>query len=257
LQTTNTCELNNKLAKEFLFDNSGDIIYSATPVNPEHKGFYIWYKDSVAADIDTSIISDEHELLYQSVKLTEYKSKLKMYVSVYSACLTVVILFLLSTPFLPDALASFRAGESPVIINNGINTITPTDQLSETEPEYDTYKGITWGSFGYTDIKNNVIYVLLPNGKYSIQESSWKTEEKAVTRVMKINSLDISYSDGTKVTAAIEKVDLFTKGVWYRTRVGEFATIKEAIETAVTIRAEEKSKNFSVFYVFPRSNFKV
>ncbi len=217
MQTTNTCELNNKLAKEFLFDNSGDIIYSAKTNNPEHKGFYIWYKDSVAADIDTSIISDEHELLYQSVKLTEYKSKLKMYVSVYSACLTVVILFLLSTPFLPDALASFRGYKTPVPIKDEINSITQADETADALQNFETAESITYSTLGYTDINNNVIYVLLPNGKYSIQESSWNTEEKAVTRIMKINSLDISYPDGTKVTAAIEKVDLFTKGVWFRT----------------------------------------
>ncbi len=232
-------------------------MYPTKPINTANEGYYIWYKDSIAADIDTSIISDEHELLYQSVKLTEYRSKLKMYVSVYTACLTVVILFLLSTPFLPGALASIRNDESPIIINDGINAVTSTDQLPETQQNFETVESITWGSFGFTDIKNNVLYVLMPNGKYSIQESSWNIEEKAVNRIKKINSLEIKSPDGKKVKAMIEKVDLPAKGVWYRTRVGEFATIKEAIETAVTIRAEEKVKSFSALFVFPRSTFKV
>lgn len=244
MQTSEIHEIHNiniPVSKTCPFGDSKVVLDPDLPVYRAAKGTYIWYKDSIPDDENSRVLSDEYDVLYQSVKVTEYKSKLKMYVSVYSACLTVVILFLLSTPFLPEALASIRGYKSPVLINDGIRTVTPTEQLSDIEQNFETAVAITYGSLGYTDMNNNVIYVLLPNGNYSIQESSWNTEEKAENRINKINQLDISYPDGTKVTAAIEKVDLFSKGVWYRTRVGEFATIKEAIETAVEFRALENS----------------
>ena len=231
--------LSTKSSNEFQFDNSGGLMQCALPEYPSNKSYYIWYKDSIPEDIDTSIISEEHELLYQSVKLNEYKSKLNMYVSVYTVCLTVVILMLLFSPFFPAAFASFGKDTSPVITGNGKNPELHSDGISGAGMNSETSESITWSSLGFTDIKNNVIYVILPNGKYSIQESSWNTKEKAEYRINKINLLDIAYSDGNKVKAEIRKVDLHAGGLWYRTMIGEFATIKEAIETAVEIRAME------------------
>lgn len=240
----------------------GELIDNAHPVYPAGKGYYIWYRDSVPDEIDTNIISEEYELLYQCVNLVEYKSRLNMYVSVYSACLTVIILILLSSPFLPDALATFTANRSEVTaVNNSISTAElNTAELNTSEvkkPAGETPEGITKNSIGFTDLKNNVMYVMLPNGKYSIQESSWNNEEKASSRVKRLNSLGIKYTNGKIVKAVIEKADIPTKGVWYRTRVGEFVTINEAIETAAKIRTEERTKSFSGLYVFPMSNFKV
>lgn len=230
----------------------GEFIDNAHPVYPAGKGFYIWYKDSVPDEIDTSIISDEYELLYQSVNLTEYKSKLNMYVSVYSACLTIVILILISSPFLPDALATFQANKSAIIVPSA-----PTNPVSETKRSTETVEGMLRNSIGFTDLKNNVMYVVLENGKYSIQESSWNSEEKANSRVSRLNSLGVKNPAGKVLKAVIEKADLSDKGVWFRTRLGEFSTIKEAIETAAQIRAEERSKKLSDLYVFSGSNLKV
>ncbi len=85
---------------------------------------------------------------------------------------------------------------------------------------------------------------------YSIQESSWDVEEKAVNRIIWFNSLDIIHPDGTKVEAGIEKVDLSAKGDWNRIRIGEFASLKDASIFADRIRTEEKLRNFSVLLVF-------
>ena len=235
----------------------GELIDNAHPVYPAGKGYYIWYRDSVPDEIDTNIISEEYELLYQCVNLVEYKSRLNMYVSVYSACLTVLILILLTSPFLPDALATFTANRSELTaVNNNISTAEP-NTVEVKKPAGETPEGMTKNSIGFTDLKNNVMYVMLPNGKYSIQESSWNNEVKASGRVKRLNSFGLKYTNGKLVKAVIEKADIPTKGVWYRTRVGEFATINGAIEIAVKIRTEERTKNFSGLYVFPMSNFKV
>ncbi|MEO8514196.1 MAG: SPOR domain-containing protein [Ignavibacteria bacterium] len=235
----------------------GELIDNAHPVYPAGKGFYIWYKDSVPDEIDTSIISDEYELLYQSVNLTAYKSKLNMYVSVYSACLTIVMLILISSPFLPDALATFQANKSAGINKNVVNNVTEINPVTETKRSVETVEGMPRNSIGFTDLKNNVMYVVLENGKYSIQESSWNNEEKANSRISRLNSLGVRNPAGKVLKAVIEKADLSDKGVWFRTRLGEFSTIKEAIETAAQIRAEERSKKFADLYIFPGSNLKV
>ncbi len=255
-------ELAERISAEFHEElHHGDVIDNAHPIYPAGKSYYIWYKDSIPDEIDTSIISEEYELLYQSVNLTEYKSKLNLYVSVYSACLTILILMLVTSPFLPDALATFQANRSEVHINSEmgpqVNTAEILTPKSETKPNTETVEGMTKNSIGFTDLKNSVMYVMLPNGKYTIQESSWNNEEKANTRVKKLNRLGLKYANGKVVKALVEKAEIPQKGVWYRMRVGEFATIKEAMETAAKIRTEENSKNFSGLYVFPMSNFKV
>ncbi len=249
MQTNEIHEISNLYFEKFPFKDSKIILDPDFPIYPAEKGTYIWYKDSVPTDFDSRILSDEYDVLYQSVKLTEYKSKLKMYVSVYSVCLIVVV-GMLFFAFLPDAYASVQANRSSAASIGDLEKITTPDHLPENAPDAEMMEGLNENSLGYADLKNDVIYVILPNGMYSIQESSWDVEEKAVNRIIWFNSLDIIHPDGTKVEAGIEKVDLSAKGDWNRIRIGEFASLKDASIFADRIRTEEKLRNFSVLLVF-------
>lgn len=231
------------------FGKSEVVLDPDMPIYRANRGTYIWYKDSIPEDSDSRILSDEYDVLYQSVKRTEYKSQLKMYVSVYSACLTVIIFMMISFPFLPDVYASMQADESSAMLKEGIDPVSLINHPPEAKPYIEVVEGLSVNNLGFTDLKNNVIYVNMPNGMYTIQESSWNVEEKAVNRIMRINSLAITYSDGSKVETMIEKVDLPIKGIWYRMRIGEFASIKDAIVVAEQIRAEENNKNISELFI--------
>jgi hypothetical protein len=262
-----------------------DIIHKPTPVYPTERSYYIWYKESVPSVIDTGIISDEYELLYQSVKLNEYKSSLNMYVVSYSVCLAVIVCLLLLLPFLSKPLNNLRDGGTTISQNQNLKmplgdnpyfnmnpfTDANTQQkpvtvekppvaenpVTQVTPNTETIDGMSRNSIGFMDSKNSVIYVPLPNGKYSIQESSWNNEQKALNRISTLNKLGIKNTNGVTVKAMFEKTDLVDKGVWYRTRVGEFNTIKEAKQTAEHIRSEEKLKNIASLYIFPGSSLKV
>ncbi len=78
-------------------------------------------------------------------------------------------------------------------------------------------------SNGWADNKYNVLYFQLENGRFTIQESSWDSYEKAGKRKTELESLGISGLKGS-----IEESDLGTKGKWYRVRIGEFTTLDEA-----------------------------
>lgn len=219
------------------------------PIFRASRGTYIWYKDSIPENNDIRILSDEYDVLYQSVKRTEYKSQLKMYVSVYSACLTVIIFMMISFPFLPDAYASMLAHKSTAILKEAIVPNALLNHPPEAKQQYEVVEGLSVNNLGLADIKNNVIYVNMPNEMYSIQESSWNVEEKAVNRIMRLNSLGITNSEGNKVAVWIEKVEIPEKGTWYRIKFGEFASLNDAIVAAAQIRAEEKNKNISELFI--------
>lgn len=112
--------------------------------------------------------------------------------------------------------------------------VPPTQQSQTTEP---TIEGLVKNSMGWTDEKLKVIYIKLENGKYTIQESAWDSDAKAQKRVNSINGLKISGLNGTYV-----KADLGDKGIWYRTRFGEFTSIEEAREKAKELRSKEGLK---------------
>lgn len=78
-------------------------------------------------------------------------------------------------------------------------------------------------SGGWADDKYNVLYIKLDNGKYTIQESSWDSNEKAGKRKAEIEKLGIAGLSGTVV-----ETDLGDKGKWYRVRFGEFSTLADA-----------------------------
>lgn len=79
-------------------------------------GYYIWFKDSAAADVDASHITSEHELLYQGKHYPRRKSKLSLYVTAYSICLVIVITMLIMSPFL----------SAPLHMNNMLHAESPT-----------------------------------------------------------------------------------------------------------------------------------
>jgi nucleoid DNA-binding protein len=101
-------------------------------------------------------------------------------------------------------------------------------QQQQTQPKVETnLEGVTKNSVGWVDAKNKVIYVLLENGKYAIQESSWNSEGKANARINMVESLGIKDLKGSAV-----KSDLGAKGTWFRVRFGEFSTLDEARKKA-------------------------
>lgn len=101
-----------------------------------------------------------------------------------------------------------------------------TQQLKQNEPpvtQTTEPADLRKTSNGWADDKYNVLYVKLDNGKYTIQESSWDSYEKAAKRKTEIDLLGIAGLSGT-----IAETDLGDKGKWYRVRFGEFSTLEEA-----------------------------
>jgi len=96
--------------------------------------------------------------------------------------------------------------------------------------------GVTKSSMGWMDDYNRVIYVQLDNGKFTIQESAWDSDAKANKRISAVAAL----IPGLK--GNVIKVDLGSKGTWYRARFGEFATIEEAKSKAEELRNKEKNR---------------
>lgn len=218
-----------------------DILYGATPVFPTGHGFYIWYKESMPSDVDTSVISDEYELLYQSVKITEYKSRLNLYVTAYSICLAAIIFLMLMSPFLTEPVSFLSNRE----IISGANNSELYQKAENKLSDEIVLGGITKNSVGFTDLIHNVVYVQLPNGGFAIQESSWSSEENAKERVKMLNTLGIKDANEEKITAQLLKVDLGEKGIRYRAMFGEFASIEQAQQIAEEIKSTGKPKNLS------------
>jgi nucleoid DNA-binding protein len=116
-------------------------------------------------------------------------------------------------------------------------TQTTPQQQTETQKTEPTIAGLSKNSLGWTDEKYKVIYIRLENGKYTIQESAWDSDQKANKRVSSVEAYKI---EGLK--GSILKVDLGDKGTWFRTRFGEFSTIEEARQKAEELRNKERLK---------------
>ena len=97
---------------------------------------------------------------------------------------------------------------------------------------------------GWLDDYNKVIYVQLDNGKFTIQESAWDSDAKANKRISAVGGL----VPGLK--GSVLKVDLGSKGTWYRARFGEFSTIEEAKQKAEELRNKEKSRLHAMLLTF-------
>lgn len=114
----------------------------------------------------------------------------------------------------------------------------PTQQNS---PKLD---GVVKNGMGWMDEKYRVIYVQLENGKYTIQESAWDSDAKANKRLGIVGGI----VPGLK--GSVVKVDLGSKGVWYRARLGEFATLEEAKSKAEELRNKEDRKLQALLLTF-------
>ncbi len=104
--------------------------------------------------------------------------------------------------------------------------------------------GITKSSMGWMDDNNRVIYVQLDNGKFTIQESAWDSDAKANKRISAVGAL----IPGLK--GSVLKVDLGSKGTWYRARFGEFSTLEEAKQKAEELRSKEKNRLQALLLTF-------
>jgi nucleoid DNA-binding protein len=101
-----------------------------------------------------------------------------------------------------------------------------------TEPKIE---GVTRNALGWVDDKYKVMYIKLDNGKFTIQESSFDSDSKALKRISDVEVYKIEGLKGTSV-----KSDLGSKGTWYRVRFGEFQTIEEARAKAQELRNKVK-----------------
>ncbi len=104
--------------------------------------------------------------------------------------------------------------------------------------------GVTKNAMGWMDDKYRVIYVQLDNGKFTIQESAWDSDAKANKRLSVVGGI----VPGLK--GNVVKVDLGTKGTWYRARFGEFATLEEAKAKAEELRNKENMKLQALLLTF-------
>lgn len=132
--------------------------------------------------------------------------------------------------------------QAPVTQNNQQQQNNqPQSSSQNNTPKID---GVTKNAMGWMDDKNRVIYVQLENGKFTIQESAWDSDAKANKRL----SVVAGVVPGLKGT--VVKADLGSKGVWYRTRLGEFATIEEARKKAEELRTKENMKLQALLLTF-------
>jgi nucleoid DNA-binding protein len=104
--------------------------------------------------------------------------------------------------------------------------------------------GVTKSTMGWMDDNNKVIYVQLENGKFTIQESAWDSDAKANKRISAVGAL----IPGLK--GSVLKVDLGSKGTWFRARFGEFSTIEEAKQKAEELRTKEKNRLQALLLTF-------
>lgn len=210
------------------------------PVYPNGDSYYIWYKESIPDETDANIISEEYELLYRSVKLAEYKSKLNLYVSAYTVCLAAVTILLLLSPIL---MAPFSGRYTQVAQASENQPDYTKDYTPPAPPEVFIPSGLTKNSIGYRDELNNVMYIQQPDGSFAIQESSWNDPVKAEKRLSQIKKLGIE-----NLKCSVVKADISGKGTWYRTMVGDFATLTLAREMAGKIKLAEKQKSRSKLF---------
>jgi hypothetical protein len=121
------------------------------------------------------------------------------------------------------------------------------EQKTETVPPNTEHKveGLVKTSLGWMDEKYKVIYILLENNKYTIQESAWDSDVKAQKRLKAVESMNLSGLKGS-----IIKVDLADKGIWYRARFGEFSSLDEARKKVQEMRDKEKTKLQAMLLLF-------
>ena len=115
----------------------------------------------------------------------------------------------------------------------GNQTTQQTNTQTQQQNSEPSIEGVTKISAGWSDDKNKVIYLKLDNGKYTIQESSWDSEDKANKRISAVDALKIPDMKGS-----VAKTDLGSKGVWYRARFGEFNSLEEAHKKAAELRSK-------------------
>lgn len=127
--------------------------------------------------------------------------------------------FSLNTPD-EQELNNQRGQKEQDIMNNDV---IQTQTQEKPEIVQNKYSDLIKTVNGWEDDEYNVLYVQLTNGKYTIQESSWDSYEKAGKRVSEIKSLGIP-----GLNNSIEEISLGEKGKWYRVRFGEFSTLDEA-----------------------------
>lgn len=108
------------------------------------------------------------------------------------------------------------------------------EQKNQQPVEQSTVAGVSKNSAGWKDDVTGIIYIQLENGKFAFQESSWDSDAKANQRLNKVGSII------TGLKGSVVKIDLGAIGIWYRTLVGEFATLKEAKDKADELRSKEK-----------------
>ena len=143
--------------------------------------------------------------------------------------------------------------EIPPLTNSEQNTQTTQPEQKTTQPPVTDQKteqppatqqqnntnisGVVKSDIGWIDEKTHVIYVQLENGKFTIQESSWDNNEKAIKRISIVSGLNIPGMKGNVI-----KVDLGPRGTWFRAMFGEFSTIEEAKTKAEELRSKENTK---------------
>lgn len=107
-----------------------------------------------------------------------------------------------------------------------------------------TPPGVTKSTMGWLDDRNKVIYIQLENGKFTIQESAWDSDAKANKRLNTVASIVPGLAGN------VVKVDLGSKGTWYRARFGEFASLEEAKAKAEELRNKEKTRLHALLLTF-------
>jgi hypothetical protein len=123
--------------------------------------------------------------------------------------------------------------------NSQVNTnSTQQEQLKQDEQKKDqqpvqpnNIAGVTKTGNVWKDEANGVVYLQLENGKFTIQESAWDSDAKASNR------LSIVEKKVPGLKGSVVKVDLGSKGIWYRAMFGEFTTLQEAKSKADELKA--------------------
>ncbi len=106
------------------------------------------------------------------------------------------------------------------------------EQKKDQQPvEQNTIAGVTKSGNLWKDDANGVVYLQLENGKFTIQESAWDSDAKASNR------LSIVEKKVPGLKGSVVKVDLGSKGIWYRAMFGEFTTLQEAKSKADELKS--------------------
>lgn len=120
----------------------------------------------------------------------------------------------------------------------------PKKEQPEQQNTNQNIPGVSKSSMGWMDDYNKVIYIQLDNGKFTIQESAWDSDTKANKRLSSVGAI----VPGLK--GSVIKVDLGSKGTWYRARFGEFSTLEEAKQKAEELRTKEKNRLQALLLTF-------